>query len=105
GETYEAVYPDGSRVYLEQTSHHPPVSHFYLVGEGFKFYGYGGYAAAIRGNALKGQHIGPLWVEYSDGTIIEFSLPYIWLSGILWGDRVCNYCGTITFTDKKHDLS
>jgi hypothetical protein len=32
GETWEAALPDGSRIYLEQISHHPPISAFQLQG-------------------------------------------------------------------------
>lgn len=32
GETWEAGAPDGSRIFFEQTSHHPPVSAFQLLG-------------------------------------------------------------------------
>ena len=32
GETFEAVGADGSKIYVEQTSHHPPVSHMYVEG-------------------------------------------------------------------------
>jgi hypothetical protein len=32
GETYQALYSDGSKMYMEQTSHHPPVSSFQIYG-------------------------------------------------------------------------
>ena len=28
GETFEGVWPDGSRIYVEHVSHHPPISCF-----------------------------------------------------------------------------
>ena len=28
GETYQSRFNDGTKCFLEQTSHHPPVSHF-----------------------------------------------------------------------------
>ena len=34
GETWEATLDDGSEVYFEQISHHPPVSAFQLIGPG-----------------------------------------------------------------------
>jgi Oxysterol-binding protein len=34
GETWQGLLPDGSRIYLEQISHHPPISAFELVGPG-----------------------------------------------------------------------
>lgn len=32
GETYQSVSEDGTRQYLEQTSHHPPTSHYLIEG-------------------------------------------------------------------------
>jgi hypothetical protein len=32
GETYQAAYPDGTQVFLEHVSHHPPMTAFTLVG-------------------------------------------------------------------------
>jgi len=34
GETWQATLDDGSNVYFEQISHHPPVSAFQLIGPG-----------------------------------------------------------------------
>ena len=34
GETWQATLGDGSKVYFEQISHHPPVSAFQLIGPG-----------------------------------------------------------------------
>jgi hypothetical protein len=32
GETFQAKKSDGTSIYLEQTSHHPPTSNFHLIG-------------------------------------------------------------------------
>jgi len=32
GETLVASYPDGTEIYCEQTSHHPPVCYFLVIG-------------------------------------------------------------------------
>lgn len=32
GETFQALGQDGAMIYMEQTSHHPPVSHFLIEG-------------------------------------------------------------------------
>lgn len=32
GETYEAWGQDGAKIYMEQTSHHPPISHTIIDG-------------------------------------------------------------------------
>lgn len=38
GETWQATLGDGSKVYFEQISHHPPVSAFQLVGPGMSLH-------------------------------------------------------------------
>lgn len=32
GETFEAVMPDGSKIYCEQTEHKPPITHILVCG-------------------------------------------------------------------------
>ncbi len=32
GETYQGYFDDGSRIYCEHTSHHPPISNFLIEG-------------------------------------------------------------------------
>jgi hypothetical protein len=32
GETLQGGYPDGTKIYCEQISHHPPISYFLCVG-------------------------------------------------------------------------
>jgi hypothetical protein len=42
GETLQAYYNDGTLVYSEQMSHHPPISYFLAFGpeKGFTYSGY-----------------------------------------------------------------
>jgi hypothetical protein len=105
GETFQATYDDGSEVYCEQTSHHPPISHFVVEGNGFKMYGSCVPTASVRGNSLKAQETGKYFVEFEDGTKISFELPYIYVNGMWWGERVMNYFGRPVFTDEKNNLS
>jgi hypothetical protein len=55
GETFETMYEDGSKVYLEQTSHHPPVSHYLMVGpdNSYKFSGFSLFKTSAGFNSLK----------------------------------------------------
>jgi hypothetical protein len=57
GETYQMEFEDGTKVFMEQTSHHPPVSHFYLLGpnKSFKYYGFGNYKTGGGLNSMKVQ--------------------------------------------------
>eukprot|EP00743_Colponemidia_sp_Colp-15_P000531 GILK01000598.1.p1 GENE.GILK01000598.1~~GILK01000598.1.p1 ORF type:complete len:419 (+),score=58.86 GILK01000598.1:51-1259(+) len=106
GETFQAAYPDGTTVVCEQTSHHPPVSHWQMFGPGnrFQFYGYGRWSAKFRGNYLRGGQEGPCTVAFDDGTKITFDYPYFYLKGIVWGDRVIEYQGPVKFVDHKSGI-
>ncbi len=54
GETINAHYLDGTQLYAEQISHHPPVSYFLALGpqDSYKFYGYYNYEAKAGLNSL-----------------------------------------------------
>jgi len=54
GETLNAHYEDGSRVYCEQVSHHPPVSYLLYYGpkKAYKVYGPILYSAHAGLNSL-----------------------------------------------------
>lgn len=57
GETYEATFEDGAKIYAEQTSHHPPVSHYEVDGPDGTYHidGYAAWSASLKsGNSLKG---------------------------------------------------
>ena len=55
GETFEMFYEDGSKIYLDQTSHHPPVSHYIMFGpnKSYKMYGYSNFTSSAGMNSLK----------------------------------------------------
>jgi hypothetical protein len=55
GETFELFYEDGSKIYLEQTSHHPPISHYIMYGpnSNFKFSGFSNFSSSAGLNSLK----------------------------------------------------
>jgi len=56
GETFQAAFEDGSQVFTEQSSHHPPVTNWQIFGPDglYHFYGYGEWTASFRGNSVKG---------------------------------------------------
>ncbi len=43
-------------------------------------------------------------VEYPDGTKITFALPAVNVCGVLWGDRIIEYDGNMTFRDDKNKI-
>jgi hypothetical protein len=106
GETFEAAYEDGTRVRMEQCSHHPPISAFQLTGppahEGgpplFEMYGTHEFTASFRPNGVVGQQLGATVVRFSDGGAVTFLYPQVWLKGLVWGDRHFTWHGDVAFT-------
>ncbi len=47
---------------------------------------------------------GPNIVTFPDGTKITFALPEANVGGILFGERIIEYLGTIEFRDEKNGL-
>jgi len=107
GETYEATYEDGSQIFLEQSSHHPPVSNFEVLGPKGKWrlYGYGEWSAGFRANSIKGRQSGPMVAQFQDGTEITFELPWTVISGLVMGERVMEYIDVVRFRDVKNKLA
>lgn len=107
GETFEATFEDGTEVFCEQVSHHPPISNWQVIGPNgsFHFYGSGELTASFRGNSIKGHQQGIHYIKFADGGEVRYSLPEVWVRGIMWGERLIEYDGLIEFVDKKNQLS
>jgi hypothetical protein len=107
GETFQATFEDGTRIYAEQASHHPPITCWQVFGpeECYHFYGYGEWSASFRGNSVKGHQAGPNIINFADGGCITYSLPEAHVGGIMFGERIIEYLGTIDFRDEQNGLS
>lgn len=107
GETSRARFEDGTDVYVDQPSHHPPVTSFQLFGPGgaWKLHGTHEYTAQMRPpNGLLGGQVGPNTVEFADGHRITYEMPHLKISGIVYGDRVITYQDTLVFRDEASDI-
>jgi len=105
GETFQASFDDETHIFCEQTSHHPPVTAWEVIGPGYHFSGRGPWVASVRGNSVKGHQQGSPVVRFADGTHIEFGpMPEVWMRGILFGERVFEYFGTCKFVYPAHHL-
>ena len=67
GETFQCKI-GGTKLYLEQSCHHPPIYHFYHIGQHFKAYGYQQPEASTGANSVMAKTLGRYTVEYEDGT-------------------------------------
>ncbi|KAJ6254053.1 oxysterol-binding protein [Anaeramoeba flamelloides] len=106
GETYQCYFQNGTQIFCEQTSHHPPVSAFQLIGpnDKYMYHGYGNWSASFKGNSIDVSQKGKYELDFNDGTKYTWDNPNVRINGILIKDRVTNYEGMIKFTDKKNDL-
>lgn len=103
GETFQCKIGD-SMIYLEQTSHHPPRSHFYVVSKDYKLYGYNEPEASAGANSISVCSKGKLYVEFYDGDKHEIYYPPMLLGGTVMGNRTIDFTGTLEVIDEKNDL-
>lgn len=104
GETYQAELCDGASVYCEHTSHHPPISNFYIVGPGYKISGYLILSGAFKGNAVTQEQTGPINVSFDDGTVVTYNMPTMRSGGFIFGDRIVELLGLMEFKDESNQL-
>jgi len=108
GETYSAEKSDGTKVFCEQISHHPPVSAYILSHPtgAYKLYGTGEVTAKLTGfNNVNGQKIGDTIIEFKNGGKIVIGNPEMRIDGLVMGERTVNYMRSFTITDEKHRLA
>jgi len=104
GETFETIWDDGSKAYLEQSSHHPPVSHFYMIGpkKNYKYHGYTNFSAGAGFNSVKVYNKGKRTVEFQDGHKIHFNYCNEMYNNSFFGTIRHESYGDLTFKDEKH---
>lgn len=87
GETMQGMI-GGCPVYVEQISHHPPISAYLFQGRTFRVYGYiepkiGFYSL----NSGKCWTEKPTTIEFDDGNRVLLSNPKMIIKGLIFGDR------------------
>ena len=87
GETYQAINEnDGSRLYVEQTEHHPPTFNFSVYGPNnhFEYNGFGTIIAHLDNiNMIKGERVGKILLKFDDGSLFTFSALKTRINGII----------------------
>jgi len=106
GETHQSLFPDGTEIFCEQTLHHPPTSNWEVIpkDQSYKFWGHLMWGGSCRANTVKGTQKGACNIDFPDGTRITYTLPDILIKGLMWGDRIMELSGNMTFTDEKNNL-
>lgn len=69
GETYEAFGQDGSTVFIEQSCHHPPISHFLIEGphQNYQLTGWSSFSAKAGMNSANVNTEGNKVLKFKDG--------------------------------------
>lgn len=107
GETFQGSFSDGTQIYLEQVSHHPPISAFDLELAGkWRLTGVSEAVANVAGaNSVEVGRHGLQRVRFaSDGAEITFRYPRVIVNGAIYGSRCNEILGEVTFTDEQNDL-
>jgi hypothetical protein len=101
GETQHAELEDGTQMFAEQISHHPPVSAFFIEGSGYKIHGYFNYTAKAGLNSVTVTNVGRRVFEFYDGYKVTLTCPEELFSGTFMGTMRHESLGTIEATDTQ----
>jgi hypothetical protein len=107
GETYQGCLSDGTQIYAEQTSHHPPVQTWNVVGPAgsYVYSGWMSYSAKVRFNKVCVATRGDRMITFPDGgcVTIECGSTDQYVS-IMYGDIRHETLGTCRFIDVHNGL-
>lgn len=106
GETYEMIWEDGSHEYVEQTSHHPPISHFLIYGpnNNYRYHGYLCFTSNAWINSFKLTNTGKRAIDFKD-TTLDFNYSVDQYSNTFIGVLRHECIGEMKFNDKATGLS
>jgi hypothetical protein len=100
------MWEDGSKIYLEQTCHHPPISHFLMLGPNglYRYHGHANYKTTAGLNSFKLQNKGMRHVEFQDGTKVDYDYCFEQFSNSFFGTMRHESIGETRFWDKGNNL-
>lgn len=106
GETFQGKFYDGTKFYMEHTSHHPPITNFLIedVDGMYTMNGYYEICGKMEGNTLISGLRGPTDLRFKDGHHIRFGVPSYRIGGTCWGARsleLIGHCGFEDFTNQR----
>jgi hypothetical protein len=106
GETYQARGQDGANIYCEQTSHHPPISHYYIEGPDKRYivHGHASFTVFLWPNSVVITTKGEKTVRFHDGQTITFNNPGDTITNVFMGTMGHQLMCKIEFFDKANGL-
>jgi hypothetical protein len=105
GETLQAFWPDGTQVFCEHTVHHPPVTNFQVLGNGFRIEGFLELVGKFKKNTLVGGFQGKVSVVFESGQVITYQYPQFKAGGMIFGSRTVNWSREMIFEDKINNIT
>lgn len=102
GETFQTKIGK-TDIYIEQTSHHPPILNFYITNPEFKIYGYEQIEASTGANSVLATKKGKLFVQMHD-TLYKVTKPAMNLTGTTMGKRFYYFSEELIVEDLTNDL-
>jgi oxysterol-binding protein-related protein 8 len=104
GETLEAYWPNGTQIYCEHTCHHPPITNFSILANGFKIEGHLELVGKFKQNSLIGGFNGKVYVKFASGEVISYTNPQFRAGGMIFGSRTVNWEREMVFEDTRNKL-
>lgn len=85
----EGEFPDGTKIYCEHTSHHPPITNFLIEAPNglFTIFGHSEFRAKMKGNHFNSMQLGPINIVFKDGHHLRLTLPTYKVGGVVMGER------------------
>ena len=107
GETVQGYFKDGTKIYCEHISHHPPIASYLIEGPSeypFRMFGSVEFKGSLKsaGNILYINFEGANYIEFPDGHRVEVHYPITKLSGLMWGARTVNIEGIAKVIDHSN---
>ncbi|OHT16765.1 Oxysterol binding protein [Tritrichomonas foetus] len=106
GETYYGKWENGTEIYGEQSSHHPPISDIILFGpeRRWKCFAHMDFDIDSGLNNVELKQNGTFRLEIKDGNIYEWKFPVTALTGFVKGERIVKVKGTLEVIDVTNNL-
>ncbi len=98
GETFQ-LKSGNSIYYAEQTSHHPPVSTFYVKNPKFIMYGSQGLEIGMGANSATFSFVGKTIIRFNDGDEYSFKYPESYCEGVMFGRTYLTFTSSMVCED------
>ncbi|WIA33504.1 hypothetical protein OEZ86_006630 [Tetradesmus obliquus] len=107
GETWQATMPGGLQLFMEQVSHHPPVSAYQLQGPGWALSGWSQPAVVpvVKFYGIKTVAKGARSISFADGSSVEMTMPHFAIKGVVYAAKPhAEVLGVARLLDEQHRL-